>query len=168
MSFLARVEAQCEQNDMSFESSIEFKQAVMAKYKILEKIKSATKSALKKVTLGLVGIGLFSSALMANPSKANTEALKYQNSIQQILKSDGSDLTVKAQAKKLGDKKYVLKIKIMDKESKDYAIIKITKLGDAFQDVELRTNAGSDGDLDYDVEMWGQGLYDSWAASVNK
>ena len=168
MSFLAKVEARCDQNDMSLESSLEFKQAVIAKYKILEKIKSVTKSALKKATIGLVGLGLFSSALMANPTKTNNVALKYQNSIQQLLKSDGSDLTVNAQAKKLGENQFVLKIKILDKESKDYAIIKITKLGGTFQDVELRTNPGSDGDLDEDVEMWGQELYDSWATSVNK
>ena len=167
MSFLAKVELQCKQNPMSLAHSVEFKQAVIAKYNILEKIKSATKSVLKKVTLGLVGLGLFSSALMANPNKANTEVLKYQNSIQQLIKSEGSDLDVKAQAKNLGDGKFVLKIKIMDKDSKDYAIIEVTKLGDAFQNVKFKTNPGSDGDLDYDVEMWGQEVYKTWTASIS-
>jgi hypothetical protein len=165
MSFLMKVERELAKN--SFKHS-EFKQTVTAKYRIVEQLKSITKNALKKATLGLIGLGLFSSTLMANPNKANNVALKYQNSLQQLLKEEGSSLDIKVLAKKLGGEKYVLNIKLLDKGSKDYALISVIKLGDAFQNVEYKTYAGSDGTLDFDVNLWGNEIYKSWAASVRQ
>jgi len=128
----------------SFQNKVEAQYAILlVEAGLLDKIKKAV----KKATLALVGVGLFSNTAAAF---TGTGMKKYAAEATKIFQEAGIDCSVDAKiTNQAGKHLAILTYKCSDGSS---SIIKILKAGDAFSFLDMKMYKNSDGVVNPEIE----------------